>query len=227
MKNKPVYRIACSLMAAVLFLPVLAYAQYTSLSDKLTAISDELFQNGNENYILVDAVKDGIIIPGHHYNFSYLGESITFDDKPLPQSLSKTYSEKLERFFKTNNGGNMALISLRGTKMKMDDILDEQSTFRKKKDTFHAGGISTHEIDQQAIGRKQTEYTDRIIKEMVKDKLVKDTDKLKIKWDMTGVYVNDKKLKGLIADKYNTMFEKAAGFTPKKIKDGVTITRND
>lgn len=228
MKSQPLYRIACGFLAAVLFLPVLAQAQYTPLSDKLATISDELFRNGNENYILVDAVKDGILVPGKQYNISILPGSITFNEKPLEQSANKVYEEKMKKFFEANNGGNTAVISLRGSKITMDEILDEHSTFRSRKVTFKPRNATQDLIEANVLnGKRQTEYTDRIIKEMVKDKLVKDKDKLKIKWNMTGVYVNDKKLKGWLADKYNTMFEKETGFIPLKMEDGVVITRND
>jgi hypothetical protein len=76
-------------------------------------------------------------------------------------------------------------------------------------------------------GKKQTEYTDRIIAAMVKDGLVTKNKPMHIQWNLKGIYVNDKKLTGELFQKYNEMFEQEAGFKLKQPDDGVEITKND
>lgn len=236
MSQKTVY--LKSLLMALLMLPFAAMAQYTPLADQLTAVSDELYNKGDENYILVDAVRDGIITPDKRYSFNYDWGHFTFNEQRIDKSTEAVYAAKIKKFLDANNGGHDMSIIMNDNKISMKDILDEKSTFRNKTLTFgnredflkkNEDIVKRHqEISkkQQEIGRKQTEYTNKIIDAMLEDGLLSKKKPMHIRWNLKGVFVNDKKLKGELAEKYNDMFEKEVGVKLLKPDDGVEITRN-
>jgi arsenate reductase-like glutaredoxin family protein len=248
-----------NLVLAIVLLPTIVTAQYTSLSDKLTEISNKMYQEGNEYFILVDAIKDGIINANEHYNFSYAKGDITFNQQQVDRSLRRAYEKKMTQFLEANGSGSGTMLSLRGDGIKMDDILNAKSSMRKGVGTMayhkvklqeHEGLLKEHEKALEEhnkalakhekivkemevvtkknieIGKKQTAYTDKIIAAMVKDGLVSKKKPMHIQWNLKGIFVNDKKLTGAMAQKYNKMFEQEVGYQLKQPDDGVEITKN-
>jgi hypothetical protein len=225
MNGNNIFTKVFSLLMAVLLLPVMALAQYTSLADKLTAISDEMYANGNDNFIIVDAVRDGIILPESTYSFMYLEGGFTFNHMALSKKFTAIYENKMKKFFDEFNNGHDFFISITGSKASMKDILNDESTFRKgnriNKELQKAkptANTNTYTINTR------TASTDGIIKAMIEDRLITNKHNYTVKWNMAGIYVNGKKLKGDVAEKYNTMFENQAGFKPAKGEDGIVIT---
>lgn len=249
---------AKSLLLALAILPAMAYAQSDDLKDKLPAISADMYKAGNENYILVDALHDGLIKMNKHYDFRYESKHITFNGKEVPAELRKSYEIKLERLLATNGKGENIMMYYRGGGIKEKDLINEDSRFRNKIGTLkqhdeivkqseeiqkqheeirkqHEEIAKQHEVivkqhaeiakEHEAISKRQTTYTNKIIDAMYADKLINDKENLKIKWNYRGVIVNGKKLKGEMADKYETMFEKETGMKIKQWDDGVSITR--
>ncbi|MBS1773140.1 MAG: hypothetical protein JST82_09770 [Bacteroidetes bacterium] len=219
-----------NLLLAVMMLPLAAQAQYTSLDNQLSAISDEMFANGNENFIIVDAIKDGVIEPEKTYSFMYTNGSFTFNQQALSKKLATGYEKKMKKYFDQFNNGHDFFISITGSKASMKDIFNEESTFRKtnrvnkelqqpKEIKTAASNIVTHTIDNT-----KTTSTDGIVKAMIQDGLITNKNNYTVKWNLNGIFVNGKKLKGDMAEKYETMFEAQAGFKPTKGEEGIVIT---
>ena len=205
-------------LVLALLMPLVSGAQYISLNEQLMTISEEMFRNGNENYIIVDAIRDGILQPEAPCNFSYLNESFTFNQFALSKKYAFTYEKKIKQFFENYNEGHDFAIFMNLSKVSMKDIMNAESTFRKNSrimDVKPAVNIPT----------PKTTNTDGIIKAMLQDGLITNRKNYTVKWNMTGVYVNGKKLKGEAAEKYNTLFEAQAGYKAKMPENGITITQ--
>jgi hypothetical protein len=218
-----------SLLMAFIMLPVVAMAQYTSLDTKLATISDEMFANGNDNFIIVDAIRDGIIAPESTYNFTYLEGGFTFNQLALSKKFTTIYESKMKKFFDQFNNGHDYFLSIIGSKASMKDILNDESTFRKgnriDKALQKAKTSENVPTDTKTYTvNTKTVSTDGIIKAMIEDGLIVNKHNYAVKWNMEGIHVNGKKLKGDVAEKYKTMFENQAGFKPTKGGDGIVIT---
>jgi hypothetical protein len=132
MSNKTVY--LKSLLMAIIMLPMGSYAQYTPLSQQLTDISKEMYRNGNEFYVLVDAVKDGILKPEKKLSFMFINDTMSFNNQKIAGSMHKQYSNKMTQFMEKNNDGHTYFMAIYDVPFSMKDILDEHSAFRT-----HAG----------------------------------------------------------------------------------------
>lgn len=177
--------------AAIIF-PSKNFAQTTD--DKLTAISKEMFENGNSNFVIVDAIKDGLIKPGESYTVMYAADQFTIEGKALTDATIKTYKERIAAFYeKTGQGITFVRMTSDGT--KMETILDPASSFRKQKE------LTLEDVDKQHH-KGFTANTKKISEALITDKLISTEDGYKFEYNAKGFFVNGKKLKGAAAKKY-------------------------
>ncbi len=65
-----------------------------SLKTQLQRVSSEMCEEGNNNFIVVDAIIDGYISLRAKYSFVYKKDMILINDAPLMPSDYPRYSEK-------------------------------------------------------------------------------------------------------------------------------------
>ncbi len=186
----------------------------------LQDIMQEMFAQGNMNFIVLKALNDGLIKEGKRYSFSYRDDTIKIGGVRLPRAIELEYSQLIRKFHKTHRINKHAYGSMRSGGVKLDDILNSKSGFRKYR---------AYAPDPINGGRhiKSEKITDRAIGMMVKDGVLDTTQKYHVKYNYRGITVNGKKLDEEQAEKYLPMFRAAHGSKPRFLSsDGISIMSN-
>lgn len=204
-----------SLLLAIL-MPVAAMAGKKPDAATLTAISDEMYQKGNVNYIIADALRDGLFTEQKPYSYSYQQGVLTINGKPVPEAYRKTYEEKMNRFWLTQKGTTHIGHSVSSNKLRLSDMTNPESTTRRNT-----------EIEQERIAQREKDAKlDLVVDEMVKDGLINDKNHMNLRWNKNGLHIDGRKLEGEQADKYLRKMEDALGSKPTKATDSYRYTRN-
>jgi beta-lactamase regulating signal transducer with metallopeptidase domain len=185
-----------------------------ALHDQLAAIAQQMYDDGNRNFILIEALNDGILQERRAYNFTYIAGQILVDGKELPAGLKEKYEARFKNFLLAQKNNGNGFYSFRSDGLKMEDVLNVQSTIRKNP----APAESFARID----GRT---FSDHVVHAMYRDGLL-DTVKYFIEYKKDGVFVNHKKLEGAMGEKYWKMMAEGEGYIPKTDKD-ITTIQND
>jgi hypothetical protein len=159
-----------------------------SLKDSLQAVSDEMYAKKNDNFILVDAIKDGILPVGASYSFLYKDGVINFNHKPLTEPLQQRYKQRFEAILPSTQGVSF---SESGDTLKLDQIFDTTSSFRK---------------NSQSISLNNDKRDTIIVSHMQRDGLIDTMQKLDILYTQEQITVNGKKLKGGTYASYQKLF---------------------
>jgi hypothetical protein len=208
-------------------LSVFVYGQELSAGDKaaLKVASKDMYDAGNEKYIIVDAIRDGLITPGIGYGILYMGGEflrITTKDSlvaqrmldspghfglKLPPVLKGQYLAKLKRFLieqQEEPDVPFHINSQKGTELQT--ILDPASSFRQTNigDRFQAG--------LQTMGKR------KLMVEFVKDGLVKPEGEFDLVYSDEGITVNNNKLNDKQQEKYTSLFKEYLGIDLEKGK---------
>jgi|GEM_PF-2554821 len=195
-------------------MPILSFAGKTDTT-KLSDISQKMYDEGNRNYLLADAVKDGFIKEGKSYSYSYEKGEIKINAETLPEPYKTQYEQKMDAFLKKERREGQ-IFSMRGSKMRVDEL---------GSNTFKDHTLS--EPEKETVLAEREEYQkgmENLLGEMVKDGLVKDANNTKIKWNYRGVFADGKKLKADAEKKYIAMLEGLKVKRPKKMSDGFSYT---
>jgi|GEM_PF-3032354 len=111
-----------------------------SMKHELMRVSDIMYRQGDNNFIVVDAIVDGLIPLGVYYKLSYKNSTITINDNDLPANLASSYNDKALRFIIHNGGDGTSSFSVRCDGAKLSDIFDPNSIMRQSwvhSDTIH------------------------------------------------------------------------------------------
>lgn len=185
-----------SIIVAMITLPLCTFAISKKEAAKLEAISKEMYEQGNEQYIYVDAYKDGLLKDGEVYTIMYDSNDILLSGKPV----SDAYKEKYRRFLFEKQGGKV--VSGKGTgTLRVKDFYDKSSCFRRNYSTT-----------AQTVAKLNAHFAmDAIINEMVKDGVLKDATKYSFQWKRNAIRINGEKLPKSVAQKYIAKLEKIDG----------------
>lgn len=170
-------------------------ADTTSQREKLTQISDELFNKGDMHYVFVDALIDGTLKDGDDYDLKVDSGIVRFKSHRWPVSQQKKYSDKLAACKKANKGKGRFYSSMLGT-IHLNEILDPNSEFRNP--IIHT--------DPEIDGTPFMEY---IMAEMQKDGLIDRAYQVRIIFTDSTIVVNNKNLTGSIYNKYRSLHKQA------------------
>lgn len=161
------YRLCC---LPALFLTVFLLPQHgsalpadDSLNDRLEAISRQMFRAGNSSFILVYALRDGLIRPNRSYEFIYRSDStgtyVSVDDVPLPEPQQSWYGWLLKGFFSGSNG-QTSFFRVTSDSLKLSEIFDPNSKLWKQRE-LPRYSLSSEQTDNPVIAAL---YADRILK---------------------------------------------------------------
>ncbi|HEY1033345.1 MAG TPA: hypothetical protein VGD89_16330 [Flavipsychrobacter sp.] len=118
-----------------LFLDTPVFSQHAT-QVRLKAISDSMYVKGNPNYIVVDAIADGLIADDEEYSVNYYNQTLYINGRKVDDSCRQRYTEKYIALLEKVG------ISKSGTSFNasggvyMFEILDPRSAFRNKKFDF-------------------------------------------------------------------------------------------
>src|ERR1700761_7364550 len=102
-----------------------------SIKTELRKVSEQLYKDGNQNFIITDAIIDGIILPGQYYKFTYRNEEIRIDDNEVPIPLRAGYLQKMKAFDAVK--GSTVYNSMKSCSgVTFAEIFDPNSSFRKE-----------------------------------------------------------------------------------------------
>ena len=198
------------------------------IQNKLALISSQMFSEGNERYIIVDAIVDrlsplyeiselqmndtvtsayeSIVFPSYEAGFS--GGNAWVGKENIDDATSHKYAKKMRLFLSNLKEPNdtidvrcVILVKYKSDKaLSFEEILDPSSPFRKLNTVDrNAAGIYT-------LARK------KMIKHFLDDKLIAPTDdKLNITYGNSDIIINDKTLSGALKKKYHDLLQNEYG----------------
>ncbi|MBS1687660.1 MAG: M56 family metallopeptidase [Bacteroidetes bacterium] len=192
-------------------------SQPKDLKTQLEEISTQMFNEGNEKFIVVDAVKDSLLTIGKPYSILYMADDNLFISghglawkgykKEMDQAMSKQlkgeYIEKLQHFREKMGEAPNGVLDIGPRKNKgvtMQEILDPNSDFRKVNmtDRYRAG--------------IRTVPTRQLIHHLIDDGLANANDSSVVySFDREDIVFNHKKLSGEMKTKYTRYIKDEMG----------------
>lgn len=115
-----------SIIAAMIALPLCTFAISKKEAAKLEAVSKEMYEQGNDKYLYVDAYKDGLLKDGEDFILDFDGNNMVLNGKEMPE----TYKEKHKQFLSEKLNGASVTGKGKGT-LHIKDIYDNSSCFRR------------------------------------------------------------------------------------------------
>lgn len=181
-----------------------------NLKEQLQQISDKMYKEGNYRYVFVDAVIDSLItLPAKAEMVNLAGGifyKIINNDYPIDVSekLSTEYREKLSRYLVAQGEDADAVVHFKAKyddeKLTLKDILNADSDFRK---------ITAHDRYLAGI---TTRAWKQIYKAMYDDGLIRQPrDRFEMRYGISGIEINGKKLTGALDKKYRKMYAELLG----------------
>lgn len=199
--------IICSVLL-VLFFSTHTYGQKGSsapdIQEKLRAITTTMYEQGNANFLLVEALADSVIQEDSGFFFACRACHVTFNDKELSGLLQKKYDSLAYSFYQKNDavmltGGATSYISI-----TLKDVLDSNSELRRSR-------VS------------ESNFRDIIVAEMVADKLVDAVRIQTIIYSIKGITIDGKPLTSSFEAKYEKRFKELVSDIPGHNGDILTI----
>lgn len=185
-----------SLLLAVA-LPFLSFAGSKTDTTKLNAISRKMFDDGNKNFLLIDAIKDGLLLEKMPYTYEYDNGDISLNGEQLSEPYRSRYAEKMEAFLK-KQGSVHSAFSITGSSLSLDKLQKEEQGKKGKNSD-----------------REKEEKLNAVITAMAADSLLDESQPINLKWYPNGLYVNNNKLEGELEKKYTALMEDALGQKPR------------
>ena len=186
-----------------------------SLKEKLRAISQQMYDEGNFRYVFVDAVADSLVKLPFKGEVLYLGDqywtmNVSNGYKAITKQKQQQYKEKLKNFLLINGEDEYSPVhfgALPGNNtVTLQDVLNETSAFRTitPADKYEAGMT----FNAWAV----------IFTIMKEDGLVKyNMDKFTMEYSGAGISINNKKLVGSMDTKYRRLFRDELGIDLDKV----------
>lgn len=180
-------------------------------------IIQDMFAQGNSNFIIVKAMDDGFIEAGESYHFSYKGDIIKVSGIRLPRKKELEYSQLMYKFYQTHHIGIGTSGSMHGS-VTLAQVIDPNSPFRQYRER-------APEYYLKNDYSKPVYYYDRVIGMMVKDGILDTTKKYNLKYNHRGVILNGKKLSDQEAAPYEPILREGFGHKPRLLRsDGLSIS---
>lgn len=141
-----------------------------NITTQLSSISGQLFKRNNPRFILVDALKDSLILANHPYELSYDDKGITINGRIIPEPFQSTYRRLMENFHQRQNvemnGKVVYRSSAKGSRMAGDglslaEILDHTSGFWTQYSTD-----PTAQYLEQTKAARHSDSTNAVLNEM-------------------------------------------------------------
>jgi len=183
-----------------------------TLHEKLAAVAQQMYDEGNTNFILVEALNDGLIQERQPYSVIYTAKDFVFNGKQASGEMKDKYVKRYQDFLASRGYTGCGYGSFRGDGLKLEEIFDAKSKFRQKP------------APAQMVMPTGQSFTEQVLQSMVNDGLL---DSVRadyvIEYKKDGVYLNHKKLEGAAGRKYWKIFTEGEGYIPRTDSDGVRM----
>lgn len=202
-------------LANMLFFSTHIYAQAPfsdSIKMELNKVSLQIFVEHNRNFLIVDAILDGLIVIDSPYTFEYDNGKMSINSEPLPAAFKNKYTDKLNAFKAMEQPGQVNTFSMYRSGITLKEIFDPSSIFRKSESELYKFGNMPD--------------TKSIKEFFSKGKMIDTAGQYTIRYNVKGLFINDKKVPDPAAKKYIS-FINDAGFKPEQLSDYLYITRTE
>ncbi|HXS37077.1 MAG TPA: hypothetical protein VN721_10285 [Flavipsychrobacter sp.] len=181
-----------------------------ALDSDLKEISRQMVAEDNPNFILVDAVIDGLIKPGRTYTIEYNPQEIKINGNELAKPLKKQYITRLKEFYALWGNDTIPNITKTGS-IRLEDIFDSASTIRRENGWVHFTDSSE---------KARIKFFGDLLKQAAHDHLADTAGPVHIVYKEGNVFVNDRKVKKHLVGTYNEIAKKYAHYKPSKTDKG-------
>jgi hypothetical protein len=179
------------------------------ISDSLTHISELLFAAHYNDFLVVEALRDGYLEFGKPYTLQVNSGSadVTANGQKLPAGPAAEYASRLRDFnlYNGNKPGGRLSITFSGDGVSLDNVLDPGSKFRKAR--------TIKPVDAQREHAKAN--IGRIVDELMRDSLIRDRSNFAIDYNSTALLVNGAPLPAAMDQKYRSLFRVVMDVEPR------------
>ncbi|MBW7913765.1 MAG: hypothetical protein H3C54_08750 [Taibaiella sp.] len=187
--------------------------------ERLNEMSEELFRNGHQGFIIAELVKDGYIKKGEKYKVSYKNGKFSMEGKSLPADAIKTYEAKMGKF-------TAAHPSTATVWWSVEDTYEATNTADEFNLKLGGGTPSDYEKEQKEKEREANFW--KFMQALHKDGLLDTNSYYLVEYKEDGLYVNAIKLTGGKAKRYTEWlhalgYTAAKGMLTERVPDGVKI----
>jgi|GEM_PF-3418924 len=167
----------------------------TPNNEELAAISQKLFNEGQIEYLVADALKDGYIKEGEQFTIIFEDSMVRIARRTYSKQDAEAYGKKYRKYRKYY--GCMYCNGFYSGTVKYSDIMNPRSDFRTGSFLF------------KEQYKKQSENLERVIAEMHKDRVLDTNYRYTVDYySAAEIVVNTYPLNSTQADKYATMLLK-------------------
>ena len=223
MNNPPIGFLKAALLSAGICIlncaSVSAQINNVPLSDQLRDISAAMQREGNDNFVIVETFRDGLLKPGYAFDFSFSSKGIVLNGIAMQGAMKEKYELMMRNYFKAAEGKDVGKTSFSlvtgGDFINADSILNPNSTIRSN----HSAGLWARAEQQQ-----ETDY-DPIILGMVQDGICTRKEHIIVLYNKGGLLVNEKKLSPQLDKKYKELFAVKYHIMPDKTQASLRLSR--
>ncbi len=186
---------------------------------RLKKLSEELFRDGHQGFIIAELVKDGYIKKGEKYKVTYKNGKFSMEGKSLPTDAIKTYEAKMTKFTAAHPSTATVWWSL-------EDTYDATNTADEFNLKLGGGTPSDYEKEQKEKEREANFW--KFMQALHKDSFLDTNSYYLVEYKKDGLYVNAIKLTGSKEKKYTEWlhalgYTAAKGMRTERVPDGVKI----
>ena len=173
--------------------------EVTLSKTKLATISNELYNVGNKNYVIADAIKDDLLKDGDaiHLTYDREKELLNIVDVHMSDAQKTTYSAKAVRFIEMHKDSISFFSSMHST-VSFADIADTNSSFWDNR----------RNVIRYVQGTNMT-YREYIVQDMQKGGSIAPNGPYNITFSEKGIFINGQKLNEEQSNRYKELFFKA------------------
>lgn len=169
---------------------------------QLENISNEMYKAGNDYYIIVDLLKDGLIQPDTNYFVDISTDKKDTAAKDIPIAIQQAYVEKWVQFVhKYTTNENKHYCFHPKVRISEQDLQDPSSA---------AMQINKYRLWGHGLLFKEEQ---QILKEAIKDGIIKQGDKYGFSLDSKKITICYKGVPEQLREKYYNLFAQLLGMT--------------
>jgi hypothetical protein len=173
--------------------------------DQLTVISRMMFVDGNDQFILVDLLKDGFLKENEDFMIEFGKGGMTVNGKKLPGPVSARYLKMIGEVRGQHSDDPAG--SMRGGGISMKEVLDTASRFRHREQYF-----------------PDTRGFRSIAGELTEDGIADSGASVTITCSKAGVFINGRILATPLEEVYKRQIIRLSGFRPGQDSGEFSIT---
>ncbi len=177
MKKKPrsgMYVFGIPALTAIVLLSCAVLSFYGARAGKtkdltalqqLAATSNKMFDEGNDNYILADALHDSLLQLHQPFSYTYASGQVTINGKQLPGKLGAAYARKMEGFLTLFGYGGEHKLSNKGKYLDLETLMRDKGAFSTPEDL----GNKLAALSERLYDEKNVNF---ILVDALNDKLI-------------------------------------------------------